>query len=119
MPPHLLRLAYIAEFLIAVIAVSLLWPLAGGQIHLDLMPWYAKLFLSLAVAFAIIMLTVSLVRHERVLHARSIVWVFLLLFLVIGMAAITYYYHLQEQDSDLDGADVAFATTHPAALSRV
>jgi len=38
-----LRLAYATQYLIAVIAVFVLWSQVGGQSHLDLMPWYVKL----------------------------------------------------------------------------
>jgi hypothetical protein len=40
---HTLRLAYATQFLIALIAVYVLWSQVGGQSHLDLMPWYLKL----------------------------------------------------------------------------
>jgi len=39
----ILRLAYATQFLIALIAVFVLWSEVGGQVHLDLMPWYFKL----------------------------------------------------------------------------
>jgi hypothetical protein len=48
MPPALHRLAYVAEFLLALIAIWTLWSQVGGQGHLDLMPWYDKLGLSVA-----------------------------------------------------------------------
>jgi len=38
-----LRLAYATQFVIALIAVFVLWSEVGGQVHLDLMPWYFKL----------------------------------------------------------------------------
>ena len=39
----ILRLAYTTQFLIALIAVFVLWSQVGGQSHIDLMPWYFKL----------------------------------------------------------------------------
>ena len=48
MPPHLLRLAYISEFLLAVVSILMLWTQVGGQGHLDLMPWHLKLVLSIS-----------------------------------------------------------------------
>ena len=48
----ILRLAYATQFLIALIAVFVLWSQVGGQSHLDLMPWYLKLCLGAGAAFA-------------------------------------------------------------------
>ena len=48
----ILRLAYTTQFLIALIAVFVLWGQVGGQSHLDLIPWYLKLGLGMASAFA-------------------------------------------------------------------
>ena len=47
---HTLRLAYATQFLIAVIAIYVLWSQVGGQSHLDLMPWYVKLGLGAGAA---------------------------------------------------------------------
>ena len=54
MPPYWVRLAYVVEFLLALIAVGLLWSEVGGQGHLDLMPWYQKLVLTVALAWVIV-----------------------------------------------------------------
>ena len=40
--PAWLRLAYAFEFMIALLVAVVLWTQAGGQGHLDLMPWYIK-----------------------------------------------------------------------------
>jgi len=61
----LLRLAYSTQFLIALIAVFLLWSQVGGQTHLDLMPWYLKLGLGGGVAFATVKATAASVSQER------------------------------------------------------
>ena len=37
---RLIRLAYAAQFLMALVTVFVLWSEVGGQSHLDLMPWY-------------------------------------------------------------------------------
>ena len=39
MAPKYLRLAYMVEFFIAVLAVFTAWSEIGGQAALDLMPW--------------------------------------------------------------------------------
>ena len=43
MPPYWSRLAFVTEFLVALVAILELWSQVGGQSHLDLMPWYTKL----------------------------------------------------------------------------
>jgi len=50
----ILRLAYATQFLIALIAVFVLWSEVGGQVHLDLMPWYFKLAFGAGAAFAMV-----------------------------------------------------------------
>ena len=49
----LLRLAYATQFLIALIAVFVLWSQVGGQSHLDYMAWQVKLLLGGAAAFSV------------------------------------------------------------------
>ena len=100
MPPNLLRLAYVSEFLLALLAILSLWSEAGGQGHLDLMPWYTKLGLIAALALAIVMGTVSAVSHERAWNAKTLAWAVAALLIAGGMAAATYYYHLHENDED-------------------
>jgi hypothetical protein len=107
MTSNLLRFAYIAEFLLALIAVLLLWTQVGGQVHLDLMPWYAKLFLSVTTAFAVVRATAEAISQDRAWNMRTILWSVLILLLIVTMAGLTYYYHLQEGETDDDGNDVA------------
>ena len=54
---HTLRLAYATQFLIATIAIYVLWSQVGGQSHLDLMPWYVKLGLGTGAALAVVKAT--------------------------------------------------------------
>lgn len=111
MPPALHRLAYVAEFLLALIAIWTLWSQVGGQGHLDLMPWYDKLSLSVALALVTVLGTMSATEHERAWNARTLA-LFLMALLIAGaMAALTYYYHVHEDDEDGDGdANVATIT---------
>lgn len=60
-----LRLAYITQFLIALIAVFVLWSQVGGQAHLDLLPWYVKLGLGAGAAFVVVMATIEAVSGRR------------------------------------------------------
>ena len=104
MPPFLLRLAYVSQFLLALLAVIALWEHAGGAGHLDLMPWYTKLGLTAGMALVTVMGTASAVAHERAWNAKTIACLLLALILAGGMAAATYYYHLHESD-DIGAGD--------------
>ncbi len=108
MPPNFSRLVYVAEFLLPLVAVLMLWSQAGGQGHLDLMPWYAKLILSLSISLAVVGGTWAAVHGDRAWNGRTLLWAAAALLLAAGMAALTYYYHLHEEDEELqDGDSVA------------
>src|SRR5208282_5439383 len=102
MSAHLLRIAYMFEFLLALIATLELWSEVGGQGHLDLMPWYTKLGLTLGMALVTVMGTVSAVSHQRAWNAKTVACLMLALMLAAGMAGATYYYHLHESEDDGD-----------------
>src|SRR5579864_1463476 len=113
MPPVLLRLAWASEFLLALIAALMLWSQVGGQSHLDLMPWYDKLGLSVALALVTVLGTMSAVAHERAWNARTLAFLLMGLLIAGAMAAVTYYYHVHEEDDDEDGnANVASVIFH-------
>jgi hypothetical protein len=72
------------------------------------MPWYAKLIFSLSMSLAVIGGTVAAVRGDRAWSGRTLLWATAVLLLAAGMAALTYYYHLHEEDEGLqDGDSVA------------
>ncbi len=96
----LIRLFYAIEFLVALIAVYAVWSQAGGQGHLDMMAWYWKLFLGVALAFACVKATAAAVSNKRPWNARTIKWVSIVLALMLACGAVTYYYHLTEPPSD-------------------
>jgi hypothetical protein len=100
-----LRIAYTCEFLVAVIATFTVWSQVGGQGHLDLMPWYAKLLLACGVSSAIVGLTSAMAREERAVNRRAAYWAALVVLLAIAMGAVTFYYHLHEavDESDEEG----------------
>ncbi len=100
-----LRIGYTCEFLLAVIAVFTAWSQVGGQGHLDLMPWYAKLVLACGVSAAIVGLTAAMAREERIANRRTAYWFLLIVLLAIVMGAVTFYFHLHEavDDSDEEG----------------
>jgi fatty acid desaturase len=105
MPPYPLRLAFMAEFLLALLAILELWSQVGGQGHLDLMPWYTKFFLAVGLAVVTVAGTVSATAHERAWNAKTLACLVLALLLAGGMAAATYYYHVHENDDDQQDED--------------
>ena len=105
MPPYWVRLAYVVEFLLALIAVGLLWSEVGGQGHLDLMPWYQKLVLTVALAWVIVAGTVSSVARERVWNRWTVCYLVAGLLIATTMALLTYYYHIHEDDDTEDAKD--------------
>jgi hypothetical protein len=108
MPPVLHRLAYVAEFLLALIAIWTLWSQVGGQGHLDLMPWYDKLSLSVTLALVTVLGTMSAVTQERAWNARTLIFLLMALLIAGVMGVLTYYYHVHENDEDGEGdANVA------------
>ena len=108
MPTPVLRLAYVGEFLLALVAIPALWSQVGGQGHLDLMPWYDKLVLIVALAMVTVLGTIAAVSQERAWNLTAIVCLIVALLLVSAMAGLTYYYHLHEDD-DLEDAGTGVA----------
>jgi heme/copper-type cytochrome/quinol oxidase subunit 3 len=100
MPLNWLRLAYAFEFLLALIATLSLWSQVGGQGHLDLMPWYTKLVLTVGLGVAVVGGTAAAVAGERTWNAKTAAYLLLGLSLAAVMGAVTYYYHVHENDED-------------------
>lgn len=116
---QILRLAYTTQFLLALLAVFVLWSQVGGQTHLDLMPWYLKLVLGGGAAFSIVKATAGAVAHERVWNAKTLRWVGILLAVLIGCGLSTYYVHLYgEQDDEQDDESVSSFLIVPAPPAR-
>jgi hypothetical protein len=105
MPPYTLRLALMIEFLVALVAIFEVWSMAGGQGHLDLMPWYAKLGFTVGLALVTAMGTSAAMSHEHAWNAKTMACLLLGLLLIGGMGATTYYYHLHENDDQASGAE--------------
>lgn len=104
-----LRLAYSFQFLLALLVVLTLWSEVGGQGHLDMMPWYTKLTCLVASAWCCVRFTAALVEERNPWSRRALVWFSGLLLLGSAMAAITYYYHLNE-DTDQPESNETTAT---------
>lgn len=118
MPPYLLRLAFVSEFFVVLIAVLSGWSEIGGQGHLDLMPWYDKLVLSVSLSLVAVLGTIAAVKHDRAWNFKSVTCLIAALLIVCAMAAVTYYYHLHEDDCDDDAEATSQAVLHhPSARS--
>jgi hypothetical protein len=100
MEPRFLRIVYAAEFLLALIAVFTAWSQVGGQGHLDLMAWYLKLSLGLAMAYAIVRATSAASGEERGWNGKTLRWIGVLALLAAVAGVITYYYHLYEPSDE-------------------
>ncbi|MEQ1886884.1 MAG: hypothetical protein ABL967_17615 [Bryobacteraceae bacterium] len=98
MPPYLLRLAYAFLFLFAVIAIWTTWSQVGGQGHLDLMPWYTKLLLSVSLSWVTVLGTAAAVRQDRPWNRATLLYLLLGMLLATAMGVVTYYYHEHEED---------------------
>ncbi len=111
MPPNLLRPAYMLEFLLALVATLELWSQVGGQGHLDLMPWYTKLGLTVGMALVTVLGTISAVAHERPWNPKTVACLLVALMLAGGMAGASYYYHVHENDNASPDEDRGVATS--------
>lgn len=96
----MLRLFYAIEFLVALIATYTVWSQVGGQGHLDLMEWYWKLGLGVALACATVKATAAAVAGPRTWNSRTLRWLSLILALALACGAVTYYYHITEPPPD-------------------
>ena len=97
-PMPMLRLAYVALFLIALLSVLTLWAQVGGQSHLDLVPWYLKLVLSMGAAFATVRGAAAAVAGERGWNTQSVKWLGLALATLILCGMASYYAHVNFED---------------------
>src|ERR1019366_10533924 len=82
----MLRIAYVCEFLLALLAITVVWGQVGGQDHLDLMPWYDKLVLTFALALVIVLGTAAAVSRERAWNGVAIA-----ILIACAMGVVTYY----------------------------
>src|SRR6516164_8830690 len=96
----LLRLAYSTLFLIALIAFFVAWSQVGGQSHIDLLPWWIKLALGVAVAFTVVRAAASAMAGERAWNGQTLKWLGLTIALGIICGLATYYAHTYLEESD-------------------
>jgi len=92
-----IRIAYAIQFVVTWMAIFPIWGQVGGQAHLDLMPWYSKLLLPVALSLAIVKATAAAVRRDRIWNAHTSRWLAAALALIAAMGTLTYYEHLHEE----------------------
>jgi hypothetical protein len=102
---HLLRLAYSTQFVVSLVAFYMIWGEVGGTAHLDMMPWYLKLALGLAVSYSFVKATASAVSREQAWNGGTLRWTGILVSLLFTCGLATYYYHVYEEDTDDDEED--------------
>ncbi|HUK14858.1 MAG TPA: hypothetical protein VLW65_00520 [Bryobacteraceae bacterium] len=114
----ILRLAYTTQFLLALIAIFVLWSEVGGQSHLDLLPWHIKLVLGPGAAFCAVKATASAVNHSAPWNSRTLKWLGLAVLLMAGCGLASYYAHvyLEEDESDQDQDNGAISMLAPGAF---
>ena len=100
--PRLLRLVYVCQFLLALLAIFASWSEIGGQATLDLMHWAWKAGLSLSLSSAIVAYTDALIAEESVWSLRTARWLSAVVVLLLTMGAVTYFYALQVDAGDSD-----------------
>jgi hypothetical protein len=101
-PMPLLRLAYATQFLIAVMAIFVIWSQVGGQGHLDLLPWPVILGLGLAAAYGVVRTTAASVSGDRAWNGQAVRWLGLTLALLAACGYASYYAHLNLEETDED-----------------
>jgi hypothetical protein len=115
----LLRLAYSTQFLIALIAVFVLWSQVGGQSHMDLMPWYLKLGLGVGAAFATVKATAAAVSQDRPWQGPTLKWFGIVLALLVGCGMASYYYHVYGESDDADQPDTQTSWLAPPSTPQI
>jgi hypothetical protein len=101
----ILRLAYTTQFLIALMAVFLVWSQVGGQGHLDLMPWYLKLGLGAGAALGIVKATIAAVSKENAWNGGTLRWFGITMAILLLCGLTTYYYHVYGESDEGDQGD--------------
>jgi|SRR5579872_7237603 len=103
-----LRIAYVFEFWVVLIAISLVWNQVSGQ-DLDAMAWYFKLFFPAVLALSVVRMTVAMAEAHKGWNSRSAMWLLTVLVIVTLMSVVSYWYHLRAQTDE--GTDENSVTT--------
>jgi hypothetical protein len=114
----LLRIAYTTQFLIALIAMLMLWSQVGGPDHFDLTPWHLKLALSAGAAFAIVKATAAAVSRDRAWNSGTLKWCGILLAILIACGMVTLWVHRNLEDDGNGNGESDSSTACARLLSR-
>src|SRR4051812_34569053 len=96
----ILRLAYATQFLIALIAIFVVWGQVGGQSHLELLPWTVKLGLGLTAAYSVVRATAASVASDRPWNGQTVRWLGLALAVMAACGYASWYAHMNLEESD-------------------
>ena len=113
-----LRLAYVFEFWIALLAIFTVWSQVGGQGHLDLIAWYIKLVCALALAWSAVRMTNGIVENARAWNRATMRWFVAVLAISALIAGITYWYHLHEVPDEQDTDENTASATYNPVVSN-
>jgi len=102
-----IRLVYVCEYLLALIAIFTAWSEIGGQATLDLMPWGWKFGLGAALAAAIVAYSAAIVAENSLWTLRSARWLTTICILLLVIGVVTYYYVLEDETIDTDDSSTA------------
>lgn len=114
----ILRLAYVTEFLIALMSFFAAWSQVAGQAHLDLLPWHVKLALGVGIAFATVKGTAAAVASKNAWNGRALRWIGIVLLLLAGCGAASYYAHFYlepAEEEEEEPATPAMVGNHSSA----
>jgi len=98
------RLVYVCEYLLALVAVFTAWSEIGGQAALDVMPWFWKFGLGAALAAAIVAYTAAIASQDSLWTLRSARWLTAIIIMLLAIGVVTYYYMLQEDTVEPEDA---------------
>jgi heme/copper-type cytochrome/quinol oxidase subunit 3 len=102
METRFLRIAYAVQFVVTMMAIFEVWGQVGGQGHIDMMPWYAKLLLTGALSLATVKATAAAVDRDRFWNKLTSAWLAAALLLITAMGLLTLYEHLHEPADEGD-----------------
>jgi hypothetical protein len=126
MTPKYLRLVFLFELPLAIIAVFTAWSEIGGQAVLDVMPWGWKFGLGLGLSIAFVAYTAAVVSGESIWNPNAVKWFTAMVLMLAGIGLITYYYALQVESTESGDEQENAPSLHsqlpkgatPAVLSR-
>lgn len=102
MQPKLLRLAFVFEFLLALLTIFTAWSEIGGQTALDAMNWFWKAGFSIGLALSVVGYSSAIISEDRMWTMRSARWLTALCILILASGVVTYYFQLQVDATDSD-----------------